>query len=133
MAETTTLEKTTETTPTKTREATHEPERYIAPSVDIYESGEGLHVVVDMPGLASDDIHVSTEKDVLTIKGVRRERAERDYLYREFEPQGYFRQFTLGNKINQGAIKAEYKHGVLKLLLPFAEEVKPRQIEVRVA
>lgn len=133
MANTSTLEKVTENPVTETRESTHEPERYVAPTVDIYETRGGLTVVADMPGLENSDIHVSTEKDVLTIKGTRRDQVERDYLYREFEPQGYFRQFTLGSKINQAAINAEYKHGVLRLTLPFAEEVKPRQIEVRVA
>ncbi|MCC5877709.1 MAG: Hsp20/alpha crystallin family protein [Candidatus Sumerlaeia bacterium] len=133
MADTATLEKVTENPVTETRESTHESERYIAPSVDIFETAGGLTVIADMPGLDSQDIHVSTEKDVLTIKGIRRDTIERDYLYREFESQGYFRQFTLGSKINQAGIKAEYKHGVLRLTLPFAEEVKPRQIEVRVA
>lgn len=133
MAENTTLNPIQETPVAETRENTHEPERYVAPSVDIYETSEGLHVIADMPGLDQDDIHVSTEKDVLTIKGVRREQMEREYLHREFQPVGYFRQFTLGNKIDQGAINAEYRHGVLRLTLPFAQEVKPRQIEVRVA
>jgi HSP20 family protein len=116
------------------QEATHEPERYLSPAVDIYEKeGVGLVVLADMPGLTQDAITLSVEKDVLTIKGVVKPAVEREFVYREFEPVGYFRQFTLGNKINQTSINAEYKHGVLRLTLPFAEEVKPRQIEVKVA
>ncbi|MCC6548104.1 Hsp20/alpha crystallin family protein [Candidatus Sumerlaeota bacterium] len=117
-----------------TQESTHEPERYISPAVDIYENeASGLVVLADMPGLTNEAVSLSVEKDVLTIKGVARESVELPWVYREFTPVGYFRQFTLGKKIDQGAIKAEYKHGVLRVTLPFAEEVKPRQIEVKVA
>ena len=133
MAETTTLENVQETPVTETRESTHEPERFIPPAVDIFETADGLSVVADMPGLTIEDIHISTEKDVLTIKGSRSEQVEREYLHREFQPVGYFRQFTLGSKIDQTGINAEYKHGVLRVTLPFAQEVKPRQIQVRVA
>ena len=115
------------------RESTHEAERYVAPAVDIVESSHGLTVVADLPGLSQEDIHVSTEQNVLTIKGVRRESAEREFVHREFHPVGYYRQFTLGNKVDQKKIRAEYRHGVLRLELPFAEELKPRQIAVKVA
>lgn len=133
MAEATVVRPVEANEPT-TQESTHEPDRYITPVVDIYENeGVGLVVLADLPGLASDDVTLSVEKDVLTIKGVVRESVERPWVYREFTPVGYFRQFTLGKKIDQGAIKAEYKHGVLRVTLPFAEEAKPRQIEVKVA
>lgn len=116
-----------------TQEATHEPERYVAPAVDIHETENGLHLVADMPGLDQDDIHIAVEKDVLTIKGTAPARFQEDLLVQEFEPTGYYRQFTLGSKIDQNAIEASYKHGVLELTLPFAAEAKPRQIEVKVA
>ncbi len=118
----------------KAQESTHEPERYVAPAVDIYETDEGLHLVADMPGLDQSDINVSVEQDVLTIKGTNRWKTEGEgMLIQEFEPLGYYRQFTLGSKIDQNAIKASYRHGVLELELPFAAEAKPRQIEVKVA
>jgi len=119
--------------PVPAHEATREPERYVTPAVDIYEDENGLVLAADLPGLDQDSVSVSVEKDVLTIKGAPRNHEERQYLYREFEPVGYFRQFELGKRIDQGAIKAEYKHGVLRLILPFAEEAKPRQITVQVA
>jgi HSP20 family molecular chaperone IbpA len=53
-------------------------------------------------------------------------------MYREYELVNFFRQFELGEKIDQGKISAELKHGVLTLSLPKAEEVKPRQIAVSV-
>ena len=107
-------------------------ERAIAPAVDIYERGNELVVLADMPGLTKDAISVSTEKGVLTIKGDKKESVDRDYTWREWEPNTYFRQFRLGEKINQSKITAEYKQGVLELVLPMAEEQKPRQVDVKV-
>jgi HSP20 family molecular chaperone IbpA len=117
----------------ETRETTHERDRFAPPAVDIHETPTKLVVVADMPGLEVTDIEVTTEKDVLTIKGSRREVTEREYIYREFAPTGYFRQFALGKKIDQTAIEAAYKNGVLTLTLPFAKEAQPRSIQVRVS
>lgn len=115
------------------QEQTHEPERFRTPVVDIYEEDGGLRVIAEMPGLERDGIAVSVEKDILTLKGTSpRESVDREYAYREFAPTSYFRQFRLGNKIDQAKIGANYKHGVLDVRLPFAEETKPRQIEVAV-
>lgn len=115
-----------------TKESTIEPDRYVTPAVDIYETETGLRVVADLPGLTSEDIDVNVEKDVLTIKGVTRQAPLPDRVYAEFEPVNFYRQFTLGKKIDQTGIAAEYKNGVLNLQLPFAAEVKPRRVEVRV-
>lgn len=114
-------------------ETTHESERFFAPSVDIHEAEDGLVVVADLPGLEKDNIQISVEKDVLTIKATQKAEPARTYVHREFEPTNYFRQFRLGSKINQANIGADYKHGVLTLTLPYAEEIKPRVIAVQVA
>ncbi len=108
-------------------------ERFISPAVDIFEGAKGLNLVADVPGLDKESIADSVENDLLTIKGAARQGIERDYLHREFQPVGYFRQFKLGNRIDRAGINAEYKSGVLHLTLPFAEAAKPRQIAVKVA
>jgi HSP20 family molecular chaperone IbpA len=114
-------------------ESTHEHERFTTPLVDIYETEKGLSVVADLPGLTEDQINISVDKDILTIRATAPPPTPREYAWREFETTGYFRQFRLGNKIDQGSIKAEYSLGVLRLSLPFAAEVKPRQIAIKVA
>lgn len=124
-------------------EATREEGRYVTPPVDIYETAEGLTVVADVPGLAQDQLDLSVDNRVLTIKGrVWAEPVATDGnhrtavlrpVLREFEPTGYFRQFTLGEKIDPTRIGAELRHGVLTLRLPFAEKAKPQQITVKVA
>lgn len=118
-------------------EATRDEGRYVTPPVDIYETAEGLTVVADVPGLAQDQLDVAVDNRVLTIKGrVWTQPANATAgtaVLREFEPTGYYRQFTLGDKIDAARIAAELRHGVLTLRLPFAEKAKPQAITVKVA
>lgn len=114
------------------QEETRQAERYVTPAVDIYEEDSGLVVVADMPGLPSDAIDISTEKSLLRIKGTAPQQADRDWAYQEFAPLSYYREFRLGTKIDQQKISADYRNGVLTLKLPFAEEVKPRKVEIKV-
>ncbi|CAN5187848.1 hypothetical protein BH09SUM1_BH09SUM1_30600 [soil metagenome] len=115
-----------------TDQATQSPDtQFTTPAVDIYEQSQSLVIVADLPGLDREAVTVSVEKDVLTIKGAAAKNEARDFHYREFEPVSFQRQFKLGSKINQEAINADYKHGVLRVTLPFAEEQKPRTIDVR--
>jgi HSP20 family molecular chaperone IbpA len=72
------------------------------------------------------------ENDILTIRGAAGNGIPGDAIYREFELANYFRQFELGDKVDQTGITAELKHGVLTLKLPKAEEAKPKKIEVKV-
>ncbi len=70
--------------------------------------------------------------DSLTIKGGVWASNSHAHVVQEFVPTSYFRQFTLGEKIDRERIKGELKNGVLTLKLPFAEKAKPRQISVKV-
>jgi HSP20 family protein len=133
MAENTVPTRINENTSVPAHETTRDQERYVTPPVDIYETNEGLVVVADMPGLERENLEISVEQDVLTIKGTFIDNGERDFFYREFTPSSYFRQFNLGNKIDQTRIDAQYRNGVMRLTLPFAEAAKPRTIEVKLA
>ena len=113
------------------QEETRRHENVVSPAVDIYEVPNALIVKADLPGLRTEDISVNVEQNVLTISG-KAPRQEAEYTYREFEIPGYYRQFKLGEKIDQNNIQAEYTNGVLTLHLAFAESAKPRQIKVNV-
>ncbi|HWP58953.1 MAG TPA: Hsp20/alpha crystallin family protein [Candidatus Acidoferrales bacterium] len=115
------------------REVTRSRERYIAPPVDIYETNEGLVLMADLPGVAKENLDVRVENDTLTIRGIASHKAPGSPIYREYELANFFRQFELGEKVDQGRISAELKHGVLMLSLPKAQEAKPRRIEVKVS
>ncbi len=111
---------------------TRESGRYLVPPVDIYEAPEGLVVVADLPGVDREHIDVRVDNNVLTIRGRAEHRTQGEQVYEEFQLLDYYRQFQLGEKVDQGKITAEMKHGVLTLRLPKVEEPKPRKISIAV-
>jgi HSP20 family molecular chaperone IbpA len=115
------------------REGTRTQERYITPAVDIYETPEGLTVVADLPGVMQDTLEVRVDHNVLTLRGMSHHVAPGDVVYREYELVNFFRQFELGEKIDQSHIAAALKQGVLTVHLPKAPEAQPRKIAVSVA
>jgi len=114
-------------------ESTRNRERYVAPPVDIYETRDGLVVLADLPGVAKEALDVRVDNNVLTIRGQARHVVPGEVTYREYDLVNFFRQFELSDKVDQSHITADLKSGVLTLNLSKAQEVKPRQIEVRVA
>ncbi len=113
-------------------EGTRTRERYVAPPVDIYEVADGLVVTADVPGVMQDQLDVRVDNHVLTIHGQVAENGVADPGYREYALVSYFRQFELSDKVDEGNITVDLKHGVLMLTLPKAEEAKPRKIAVAV-
>jgi HSP20 family molecular chaperone IbpA len=115
----------------KKQEATI-PARVFVPTTDIFETEHALTLVAEMPGVDKDKVDVSVEDGVLTIQG------QLDFskyeglrpVYTEYNIGHYRRVFTLSNRIDQNSISAEIKDGVLTLVLPKAEEAKPRRINV---
>lgn len=115
------------------REGTRSQEHYVQPPVDIYETPEGLVLVADLPGVASDNLEVRLEDHTLTIQGKAQHALSSEPIYREYELANFFRQFELSDVVDQGKISAGLKHGVLALHLPKAEKAKPRRIAVQVS
>jgi HSP20 family protein len=108
------------------------PARQFLPVTDIFETDQSLTLIVEMPGVKKDNVDVSVENDVLTIDG-RIDFANYEGLqplYTEYNIGHYLRSFQLSSKIDQGAIKAQLKDGVMTLVLPKAEKAKPRRIAV---
>lgn len=105
------------------------------PAVDIFEKGETTVIMADMPGVASDGVDVTLEKQVLTLRGAVKPHAPEGYrrLSSEYREGGYLRVFTLSDEIDQAKINAEFKNGVLRLELPHAAEAKPKKISVKAA
>ena len=131
MAEQTVATRSQQRTP-PSREETRSQERYVTPPVDIYETGEGLVVKADLPGVAKENLEVRVENNLLTIRGKSTHVAPGEPIYREYELANFFRQFELNERVDQAKISADLKHGVLTLNLPKAEEAKPRTIDVKI-
>jgi HSP20 family protein len=105
------------------------------PIADIVERDDGVVVQIEMPGVSSDDVEISVERRVLTVRGRGRVTAPEGFrcVYAEYGEGDYERAFTLSQDIDEGRIAAEMRHGVLTLILPRAEAAKPRKIEVKAA
>ena len=104
-----------------------------SPAVDIFENDAAITVLADLPGVRADNLEIDLRDNVLTLMGrvSGPENTAEAPVLREYQPGMFFRQFTLGETIEQSKIDAKLKDGVLRLELPKAEKARPRQISVR--
>lgn len=100
--------------------------------LDIYESDEGAVILADLPGVSKESIQLKVQDNVLTIEATADYRLTGTPVYQEFSVPDYFRQLPLPDSYDTANIKAEYKHGVLKLHLPKLAKALPKKIEVSV-
>ena len=116
----------------ESRDESTVPARMFVPTADIYETPEALNVILEMPGVEKNNVDIQVKDGALRVEGRLDLSKYRDLqpLYIEYNIGHYARTFQLSNKIDQDKIAAEMKDGVLSLLLPKAEEAKPRTIRV---
>jgi HSP20 family protein len=104
-----------------------------SPPVDIMERENEVILKVDLPEMNQNDVDIKVEENMLIIRGERKfikETPSGNYLQIE-RPYGTFqRTFAIPRVIDQEKIKAAYKDGVLRVVLPKREEVHPKQILV---
>jgi HSP20 family protein len=107
-----------------------------APAVDIYEQGTDVVLKAELPGIDPKDVDIRIENNVLTLKGERKvdHEVKRESYQRLERSYGAFtRSFTLPATVDTANVKAEFKDGLLKIVLPKREEAKPKQIQINVA
>lgn len=105
------------------------------PAVDVFEEKDAVRIMAELPGVKADEVRISLENSVLTIRGEKRQMAEEhtERVHRYERAYGGFeRSFTVPTTIDADHIKATYEDGVLTLTLPKVERAKPRQISVEV-
>ncbi|MDJ0763632.1 MAG: Hsp20/alpha crystallin family protein [Myxococcota bacterium] len=106
----------------------------VFPPLNIYDDGESLVVKAEVPGIDPADLEINATVNALTIKGERKRPTADDKasFHRRERSYGTFsRSVNLPQEINSGKVQASYKHGVLEIMLPKAEESKPHKIEIR--
>ena len=106
-----------------------------SPPVDIYETENEIILKAELPEIDQKDIDIKIEDNTLTIRGERKfeQETKKENYHRIERAYGKFsRSFSLPNTIDQEKIKATYKDGILKLVMPKKEETKPKQITVEV-
>jgi HSP20 family protein len=103
------------------------------PRVDIYETDAAITVVVDMPGVSEDSVDIILEKGVLTINGNVDPEVPEGYslVHAEYRVGDYVRNFSLSNEIDQNAIEATLKDGVLRVTLNKITEAQTKKIAVK--
>ena len=107
------------------------------PPVDIYQTGEHeLVLKAELPDLSRDEIDITVENFVLTLKGEKKlapEVKEEQFHHIERSYGSFSRSFSLPRTVDASKVSADYKNGVLTVRLPLREEARPRQIKVDVA
>lgn len=110
---------------------TRERSAGVFPVVDIFENEDTVTMKLDLPGVNREDIEISVEEGVLTIKGEKRsnspEGEKRTYHMRERTFGKFTRAFTLGETIDTNSVKAEFKDGVLILSMVRMVPPKPEK------
>jgi len=105
-----------------------------APALDISERKDAYLVTVELPGIEADDLQITMEDGLLTIQGERQfaqESSEQQFHRVERRYGAFRRSITLPAKVQADQIEASFANGVLEVMVPKAEEAKPKRIRVR--
>ena len=108
----------------------------LSPSLDVHQTPDEIVVTAALPGLKPEDVDITITGQTLSIRGEFKadEEISRDqYLYRERRHGTFNRQLQLPIRVQGDNANADFENGVLTLRIPKAEEVKPRQIQVKAA
>ncbi len=106
------------------------------PAVDIEEKKDKFILTADLPGNAKKDVKVTILDSVLTLTGGKtgaEEKEEPLYHYRERQAGSFTRSFHLPESVNEENIEADFKHGVLKVILHKHEEILPKELEIKIS
>ena len=104
-----------------------------SPAVDIFETESEIVVKAEVPGMERKDITLNLENNVLTLRGERRflkEAKEENYHRIERSYGGFSRAFSIPATVDEEKIRADYQDGVLKIVLPKKEQLRPKQIKI---
>ena len=107
-------------------------EEVFRPSVDVVEDAEKIVISADLPGVSQEELELKVDKDLLTLKGMRKLERPAGEHYRRYERSAgaFERSFRLPPTVNVEKIEASMKEGVLRLTLPKKPEAQARQIKI---
>jgi len=104
-----------------------------SPAVDVSETDQYIIVKAALPGVSQKDIRLEVTDNQLTLKGEKElESTERENYHLVEIPHGkFYRSFTLPGNIDHSKIQADFKNGILKIILPKKQAAKPKQIPIQ--
>ena len=107
------------------------------PPVDIFQTGDHeLVLKAELPDMTREEIDISVENFVLTVKGEKKvssEVKEEQFHHVERRYGTFSRSFSLPHAVDASKVSADYRNGILTVRLPLREDARPRQIKVDVA
>jgi HSP20 family molecular chaperone IbpA len=105
----------------------------LPPPVDIHETGEGITLTADLPGVSKEQLQVHVEGNNLLIEGSFALDLPQGTqpLYADVRTSSYRRRFVLSRELDAEKIEAGLKDGVLTVRIPKRSELRPRRIEVQ--
>ncbi len=109
------------------------PGRCAEPTMDIVEYENEIVVHADLPGVKKEDVKITYEKNVLTIRGERKQSElpeKAKVLLKETDHQEFQRSVKFGVEVDSAKISAEMNNGILTITLPKTDEVKAREISI---
>ncbi|MGD2012417.1 MAG: Hsp20/alpha crystallin family protein [Desulfobacterales bacterium] len=109
------------------------PGLVFTPAVDIFETEKEITLLADMPGVKAEALTIDLRDNTLTLSADSApvDNNNENEVLREYETGRYYRQFTLGEMVNQENIDAKLNDGVLRLSLPKVEKATPKKITVK--
>lgn len=106
-------------------------ERSFSPALDVVENPDSYGIICDLPGVDLKDVKISVTGSIVTLKGEKKQRGERSGYRGGFSHGTFQRTVQLPLAIDPDKVEAVLKDGVLRIILPKREELKPRQIAVK--
>jgi HSP20 family protein len=106
----------------------------VTPALDVHQDADEIVVTAALPGIKPQDVEITLTGQTLVIRGEFKadEKIARDqYLYRERRFGSFNRQLQLPVRVEGDRTEATFEHGLLTLRIPKADEVKPRQIQIK--
>lgn len=115
--------------------AAQQQQPFVVPPVDVFENDNAITLLADLPGVPRDQLHVRVDGETLVLEATATTSSgpeNMQLVYGEAQVPTYRRQFTLSRELDTSRIDAQLRDGVLRLMIPKAEEAKPRRIQVQV-
>lgn len=102
--------------------------------LDAFEKDGVTTLRFDLPGVDADDLDITVEHQVLTVKAQRtfEDNVGANWMLRERPTGIHSRSVRLGDRLDAGQVAASYDNGVLTITIPIREEAKPQKIDVAV-
>ena len=102
------------------------------PAVDLYDTEGALVAKIELPGVNSEDVEVSTNNDTLTISGeVKPDTEQGDIVWQERGHGKFYRSFKLPVTIKADDVEAKFRGGVLRIEMPKTDELRSRTVQVK--